>query len=87
MEGDVVHRIDSVDYVLRVREGPTGWFGMYFCKCCWKGGVKYDPQLPTVELALSDAKERAVQHHTTKHGKRDRNRDIESALWPFDTES
>lgn len=65
----VVERIkqfDGIDYELAVRDGISGYYGSWFCRKCWEGGVKYD-LLPGIDDALAQAESDAYLHHENKH--------------------
>lgn len=58
--------IGGVEYELAVRDESTGYFGSWFCRACWKGGVKYD-LLPKIDDALAEAELGAMVHHEAEH--------------------
>jgi|688.fasta_scaffold1857263_2 hypothetical protein len=59
-------QIDGIDYEIAVRDEESGYFGSWFCRKCWKGGVKYD-LLPSIDAALAQAENGASLHHEKKH--------------------
>ena len=59
-------QIGGVDFELTVRDESTGYFGAWFCRECWRGGVKYE-LLPNVDDALVQAGEGAMHHHVSEH--------------------
>ena len=59
-------QIDSIEFELTVRDESAGYFGAWFCPECWSGGVKYE-LLPTVDDAMSQAEQGAIQHHESVH--------------------
>ena len=61
-----IKRIDGIDYELAVRDEILGYFGSWFCRKCWEGGVKYD-LLPSINDALAQAESGACLHHQKKH--------------------
>jgi hypothetical protein len=61
-----IKQIDGVEYELAVRDEITGYFGSWFCRKCWLGGVKYD-LLPTVDDAMTQAEHGAITHHEAAH--------------------
>jgi len=61
-----VKQIDSVDYELAVRDEIAGYFGSWFCRECWQGGVKYE-LLPNADDAMAQAERGAEQHHASEH--------------------
>jgi hypothetical protein len=66
----VIHRedvhLDGIVYELTGRDEVTGYFGAWFCKSCWQGGVKYQ-LFPVITQAVEDAKDRAKAHHSQMH--------------------
>lgn len=59
-------QITGVDYELAVRDEATGYFGTWFCRKCWVGGVKYDLRAEIGE-AMAQAECGALLHHESKH--------------------
>jgi len=64
-----IHQIEEVEYELAVRDESTGYFGSWFCRACWKGGVVYD-LMPSVNDAMTQAEQRANDHHESAHPKK-----------------
>ena len=63
-----IHQIEEFEYELSVRDESTGYFGSWFCRACWKGGVVYDI-MPSVSDAMTQAEELAIAHHESAHPK------------------
>jgi hypothetical protein len=63
-----IHQIEEVEYDLSVRYESAGYFGSWFCRECWKGGVVYD-LMPSVNDAMTQAEQRAIAHHESAHPK------------------
>ena len=61
-----IKEIDGVEYELAVRNESNGYFGSWFCRACWKGGVRYD-LLPTINDAFLQAERGAMRHHEAEH--------------------
>lgn len=61
-----IRQIDGIDYEIAVRDELSGYYGSWFCRKCWEGGVKYD-LLPSIEAAIEVAETGAFRHHETKH--------------------
>ena len=61
-----VKTIDGVDYEFAVRDVTTGYFGTWFCRSCWRGGLQYD-LMPSIDDAITDAERRAIEHHESEH--------------------
>jgi len=62
-----IKTIDGVEYELAVRDETTGYFGTWFCRTCWRGGVKYD-LVRSPDEAMRDAERGATYHHKNEHG-------------------
>lgn len=61
-----IKTIDDVEYEFAVRDETTGYFGTWFCRACWRGGVEHD-LLPSIDEAMTDAERRATIHHENEH--------------------
>ena len=61
-----IKQLDGIEYELAARDESTGYFGSWFCRTCWRGGVKYD-LLPTIEEALAQAECGMLLHHEAEH--------------------
>jgi hypothetical protein len=77
---------DGIVYEVTVRDEVTGYYGAWFCKNCWRGGVKYE-LFPTITQAIEDATGRAKTHHSQSHNASSSNVVSGGAMRPFDIES
>jgi hypothetical protein len=78
--------LDGIAYEITVRDEVMGYFGAWFCKSCWRGGVKYE-LLPHITQAIEEAKGRANAHHSQIHQTIRQDAPTGGAMRPFDIES
>ena len=56
----------NATYELSVRDEVTGYYGAWFCRTCWLGGVNYE-LTPAIADALEWARAAAIEHHDATH--------------------
>ena len=78
--------LDGIVYEITVRDEVMGYYGAWFCKSCWRGGVKYE-LLPLIAQATEEAKTRAESHHSRTHQTTRPEAPTDGAIRPFDVES